>query len=187
MTRWTDSTELLMEYPALRQGEESRFVIHLTDLNSFEPIQHGQVGVRLDHGEGSVENFSVDHPVKPGVFEILVVPARSGVPAMSVNVQAPSFLDTHDLGPTPVRRGGDSASTAPSGADEPVKESAVVFVKEQQWTSGLRHRTCASQFDAGKLVGPGTDRASHRSAHGGQRAGSRAIFSRRFGCPLSGR
>lgn len=137
VTRWTDSTELLMEYPALRQGEESRFTIHLTDLNSFEPLRHGQVGVHLDHGDGLVENFSVDSPAKPGVFEIPVVPARSGLPAMSVKVQAPSFLDTHDLGPTPVRREGDSASNAPSGADEPGMESNVVFVKEQQWTLGF--------------------------------------------------
>ncbi len=156
VTRWTDSTELFMEYPPLREGVGSRFAIHLTDLNSFEPLREGRVAVHLDYGGGLVERFSVDGPSQPGIFGVSVTPTRSGTPAMAVRVQSSSFQDSHDLGPAPVRGGQESPSNLPSASDEELAGTSVSFLKEQQWTLDFATQLVSLRSMQESLLVPGT-------------------------------
>ena len=68
VTRWTEKSELFMEYPPLRAGETSRFAIHLTDLRTFKPLTEGRAVVELAYGAGQTETFSEDGPSRPGIF-----------------------------------------------------------------------------------------------------------------------
>ena len=47
VTRWTDRTELFMEYPVFMAGESGRSAVHLTDLATFAPLSSGEVIVSL--------------------------------------------------------------------------------------------------------------------------------------------
>lgn len=134
VTRWTERTELFMEYSPLSAGEPSRFAVHLTDLESFQPLRHGRVEVILQYGAADAESpssFSVDAPIRPGIFVIDVVPRRRGMPAMSVAVRSPGLKDTHHLGATIVHANLDELELTPPSEDI---STGITFLKEQQWT-----------------------------------------------------
>lgn len=131
VTRWTELSELFLEYPPLNAGQTSRFALHLTDLGSFEPITEGRVVVELTHDDGTVERFAVDGPSRPGIFGVDVSPERPGSPALAVRVSSSALSDEHDLGPAVVR--GPQASPRAHQATDEIETGAVTFLKEQQW------------------------------------------------------
>ena len=57
VTRWTDKTELFMEYPPLVAGEKARFAVHFTDLRTFKPVATGHVVVQLVSTGGGHRGF----------------------------------------------------------------------------------------------------------------------------------
>ena len=134
VTRWTDATELFLEYPPLRTGQASRFAVHLTDMNSFQPLREGYVAVHLDYGGGLSKRFAVDGPSRPGIFGVNVTPTQPGTPTMTVQVQSSAVEDSHDLGRTPVRSGQDDLGAASIGQQEGLAAGDISFLKEQQWT-----------------------------------------------------
>ena len=127
-TRWTERSELFVEYPPLVAGETSRFAIHFTELEAFAPVRTGGAVVRLS-GSGT-QAFSVDAPGRPGIFGVDVTPAEAGRFRLEVLLDTPTLEDRHDLGEVTVRRAG---AAAPAVA-EVAADGAVSFLKEQQWT-----------------------------------------------------
>ncbi len=127
-TRWTDRSELFMEYPPLVEDATSRFAIHFTDLASFEPLRAGRAEVRLD-GVRS-EAFTVDAPGRPGIFGVDVTPSRAGRYRLSVLLNAPGLADRHDLGEVTVLT--PAAAEGRHAHEE--EDGSVPFLKEQQWT-----------------------------------------------------
>ena len=134
VTRWSDRSELFMEYPELQVGSSSRFAVHLTDLVTFQPLKAGRVVIELDHGGGALERFETDSPSQPGIFGITVRPERAGTPSLAVRVQSPELQDLHELGL--VRVLGESASLDSLGpaSDSAQTTGTIAFLKEQQWT-----------------------------------------------------
>lgn len=130
VTQWTDRTELFVEFPPLRPGVTSRFLVHLTDLESFEPVREGHVEVTLAYGGGDSESFAASSPTRPGIFGVDVVPPRRGIPAITLTLQSHGLQDSHPLGPIPVGEpeSGDSAIPARG-----VSHEGIAFLKEQQW------------------------------------------------------
>lgn len=153
VTRWTEQTELFMEFPPLRPGERSRFAVHLTDLRSFKPLTEGRVEVVLDYGRDSSEVFVADTPSRPGIFGVDVVPSRQGTPAMTISVRSPGMEDAHLLGPTSVSSStGDQATpSATDGATD-----GIAFLKEQQWAMDFATETVATESVRESLLVPAT-------------------------------
>lgn len=129
-TRWTNQTELFVEYPPLVAGETSRFAIHFTRLDNFRAVSRGFAEVRLDQPGQAPEVFRADAPSRPGIFGINVKPARAGQPRLRITFSGEGITDTHDLGPAPV------AANRAAAAHPPEEEAtdAITFLKEQQWT-----------------------------------------------------
>ena len=134
VTRWTEKTELFMEYPPLQVGKASRFAVHLTDMNSFAPLMEGHVEVHLAYENGSGESFAVDGPSRPGIFGVDVTPTRPGSAAMTVQVRSTAVEDSHDLGPTTVSDGRQPGGALPSARGAEPETGDISFLKEQQWT-----------------------------------------------------
>ena len=111
-TRWSERTELFMEYPPLVAGETSRFTIHFTNLARFEPVRTGRAEVRLSGADAQA--FEVAGPEGPGHFGIDVTPARAGRYNLSVALDAGTLADRHELGEVEVLPAG----TTPDGAGE---------------------------------------------------------------------
>ena len=129
-TRWTERSELFIEYPPLVAGETSRFAIHFTDLDTFAPVRTGGAVVRLS-GRGT-QAFSVEAPGRPGTFGVDVTPAEAGRYRLEVLLDTPTLDDRHDLGEVTVARGGAAVPEAPEGVDDGA-DDAISFLKEQQW------------------------------------------------------
>ena len=130
-TRWTERSELFMEYPPLVAGETSRFAIHFTDLDTFAPVRTGGAVVRLS-GSGT-QAFSVDAPGRPGIFGVDVTPGQAGRYRLEVLLDTPALDDRHDLGEVTVRRGGAAAPDLVEEAGDGAADGAISFLKEQQW------------------------------------------------------
>lgn len=132
VTRWTDKTELFAEYPPLVVGETSRFAIHLTRLDSFEPLGEGEVEVRLQGGSGASEVFAVTAPSRPGIFGVDVTPAHAGRRELVIVLHASGLDDEHHVGQADVHATAEAARAASSAATEGVP--GITFLKEQQWS-----------------------------------------------------
>ena len=130
-TRWTERSELFVEYPPLVEGRTSRFAIHFTDLESFEPVRAGRAVVHLRSGQNDAQEFSVEAPGRPGIFGVDVTPARAGRFRLELVLDAPGLADRHDLGDVMVAEASDAA---PPTATEESADGAIPFLKEQQWT-----------------------------------------------------
>ncbi len=128
-TDWTAKTELFLEFPALVQGEDSRFAIHLTRLGDFRPVPAGRSEVRLTYADGMSESFSTDAPSKAGIFGVTVKPSRTGDVTLEIRLDAAGLSDVHRLETVPVYA---SLAEAPVG-EEPATEETIAFLKEQQW------------------------------------------------------
>lgn len=128
-TQWTDKTELFVEYPALVQGEDSRFAIHLTRLSDFRPVTQGRSEVRLLYQDGDVEMFSSDGPSRPGIFGVTVKPSHAGEATVEIRLDSGALTDVHSLDGVPVYA---TLAEAPTG-EEPSTEETIAFLKEQQW------------------------------------------------------
>ena len=148
-TRWSGRSELFMEYPPLVAGETSRFAIHFTDLDTFEPLRAGRAEVRL--AGAREETFAVAAPGRPGIFGVDVTPSRAGRYRLSVVLDAPGLADRHDLGEVAV-----AASPAAPGAEAAEAAEAdggsIPFLKEQQWTLDFATAPAARRRIAESLV-----------------------------------
>lgn len=132
VTRWTDRTELFAEYPPLAVGETSRFAIHLTRLDTFEPLSEGTVEVQLRGGSGQPEVFRVEAPSRPGIFGVDVTPAHAGTRDLLIVLRSAGVDDEHRAGEVDVdAHAGAARAAAPDGGAE---APGISFLKEQQWS-----------------------------------------------------
>ncbi len=132
VTRWTDTTELFAEYPALTVGDTSRFAIHLTRLDSFKALTEGRVEVHLRGGTAPAEVFRVDAPSRPGIFGVDVKPVQAGTREMVIVLHATGLSDEHRLGQVDVHANAEAARAGASKAGEGTP--GISFLKEQQWS-----------------------------------------------------
>lgn len=130
VTRWSDRTELFMEYLPLVVGSKGRAAVHFTDVRTFAPISEGGASINLKQDGRVVQSFKTEGPSRPGIFGIDLEPQQPGKYLLSVSLRTPKLEDTHELGEVTVY---SSASQVPTETAAPQEES-IPFLKEQQWT-----------------------------------------------------
>jgi cobalt-zinc-cadmium efflux system membrane fusion protein len=131
LTRWSDRTELFVDFPPLVAGRTSRFAIHLTRLETFRPLSDGRVEVQLRGGGASPEVFHVDAASRPGIFGVEVRPSEAGIRELVILVRTKDLEDVHTLGEVTVygSEAHRAATTTPA-----VEPTGISFSKEQQWS-----------------------------------------------------
>jgi cobalt-zinc-cadmium efflux system membrane fusion protein len=130
-TRWTDRTELFVEFPPLVVGQKSPFAAHLTRLSDFRPVDHGTVTVLLTGGGAAEERFAVEAPSVAGIFRPVAKPARAGTRRVTIRLESPDLEDVHDLGEMTVY--ADPEAAAADAEEEGDDGGQIGFLKEQQW------------------------------------------------------
>ena len=130
VTRWSETTELFMEYPPLVAGQKARFAIHLTDLRTFKPVSSGRVMVQMGRNGESGDVFATDAPSRPGIFGVDVLPKSTGTYSMAVELSSPDMHDFHSVGSVTVHADAREAATVPAKE----KSESISFLKEQQWS-----------------------------------------------------
>jgi len=130
VTRWSDRTELFMEYPPLVVGSKGRAAVHFTSMGSFEAVSEGRVTIELKKESQVVQSFETEGPSSPGIFGVDIEPRQAGRYLLVVSLHAPHLEDNHELGEATVYDKPDEASVS----DEAPQEETIPFLKEQQWT-----------------------------------------------------
>lgn len=135
VTRFTELTELFVEFPAFVVGQKSPFAAHLTRLDRFQPIASGVVTLTLSGGGVADEVFSVDAASVPGIFHPVALPTHPGTRQVAIRLQGEGLDVVHALGPHTVHRSQAAALAATEMEDEPA--DAISYLKEQQWQVGF--------------------------------------------------
>ena len=129
-TRWSDRTELFMEYPPLVVGSKGRAAVHFTSIGSFKPLSEGRVTIELKKDSQVVQSFETEGPSSPGIFGVDLEPRQAGSYLLVVSLHAPNLDDSHELGEVTVYQKLEEVSAASAAP----KEETIPFLKEQQWS-----------------------------------------------------
>lgn len=129
ITRWTDSTELFMEHPALIVGAPDKFAVHLTDLTDFAPLRSGKITLRFTPRAGGAPLVvTQETPRSPGIYGPSPEFTRPGVYDLTILVESAQARDSIAV---------PGLTVYASAAEAPKKEGAeapgIAFLKEQQW------------------------------------------------------
>ena len=137
VTRWTDKTELFMEYPPLVAGRTALYAVHLTRLSDFTAMTTGRPRIEFTRESGgSPIMLQGNEASRPGVFRVEGASPPAGRYRWALIVEAPDLADRHDLGIVTVF--GDQAD-AVADAEQHAEEdpTAITYLKEPQWTNGF--------------------------------------------------
>lgn len=166
ITRWTDSTELFMEHPALIVGAPDKFAVHLTDITDFAPLRSGRITLRFHPRDGGAPVIVVqDTPRAPGIYGPSPSFAKAGIYDLTLLVNSPQARDSIFI---PALRVYATAAEAPK--DSGTVEAAISFLKEQQWkTPGFRtvfaqQGSISGSIDAAGQIGAAGGRQAEVSA-----------------------
>lgn len=145
ITRWTDSTELFMEHPALVVGDTVVFAAHLTDITDFAPLTAGRVTFRFVPREGGTPVVVVqESPLRPGIYGPRPRFTTPGVYDLTILVDSPQAKDSILVPSLRVYATADEAPREDEGG-----VGGITFLKEQQWkTPGFR----TAYADSGTVV-----------------------------------
>jgi len=87
-TLFSDHYEYFIEYDPLSVGISSGFLVHVTRLESYDPVTTGSLTVRAGNAQATA-----DAPVRPGIFELEVVPLTSGEYEITYSMQSGETTD----------------------------------------------------------------------------------------------
>lgn len=127
-TDYTEHTELFVEFPALQQGESSRFLAHLTNLNDFSPVTEGAVYVELRKNGQLKAGFRVKQPTRDGLFTPVVTPRDAGLYQLIIRLENEQLSSVHELGEVQVFAANEHAQVS-----QPEVAGDITYLKEQQW------------------------------------------------------
>lgn len=131
VTRWSQRTELFMEYEPAIVGREGRFAAHLTALPGFKAVTEGTFTLNLRMDDGTTLTARAEKPASPGIFRAVLRPAKPGKCTLFIAVQGPQATDEIDAGPCVVHPDQQAAVAAVAADTGGGKQ--IVFTKEQQW------------------------------------------------------
>jgi membrane fusion protein, heavy metal efflux system len=137
VTRWTEKTELFMEYPPLVAGETALYAVHLTRLSDFTAMTAGRPRVEFTPESGGAPILlQGNEPSRPGVFRVEGASPPAGRYRWALIVDAPGLADRHDLGTVTVFR-DEAAAVADAEKHAEEDATAITYLKEPQWTNGF--------------------------------------------------
>jgi cobalt-zinc-cadmium efflux system membrane fusion protein len=137
VTRWTDKTELFMEYPPLVAGQTALYAVHLTRLSDFSAMTAGRPRIEFTPESGGPPIvLQGNAPSRPGVFRVEGASPPAGRYKWALIVDAPGLADRHELGDVTVFA-DQAAAVADAERNTEEDATAITYLKEPQWTNGF--------------------------------------------------
>jgi RND family efflux transporter MFP subunit len=127
VTQWTDRMELFMEYPVAVEMQKTRFAIHLTILDGFQPVREGSVTLVFDGAAGRFRVTS-DELLREGTFAAGALVPAAGRYTLTITYEGPDLREEFVIDDFIVHEGGSVPSPEPGDASD-----QIGFLKEQQW------------------------------------------------------
>ena len=129
ITVWTDRYEIFAEHLLVAAGVETKFITHVTDLQTQEPRREGPIKFRLSLGHDAPIDVVADAPSRAGIYETaLTFPTKGD---WNVSVLIPTNGGEAVVTLPPVKVYG--SKHAAQHGDPPAAPEGVSFLKEQQW------------------------------------------------------
>ena len=145
VTAWSDTLELFAEWDVPVAGEESSFLLHLTDLSDFRAVTDARVRLVLE-GPETVSAESDD--VRPGIFQPSITAPRPGTYRGRVEVIGAAL----SVGGFEV----EVHASAPDHHDEEEEGGdGIALLKEQQWRVPFRTEAVSGGRVAPTVEAPG--------------------------------
>ena len=143
-TLYSDQYEFFIEHPPLMAGEETTFLVHLTDLVTYKACSTGHVTILIDG-----VSVTSGGPSTPGIFTVAFVPKKGGTyhaeysytkgsDTQSVEEHAHIYKDHDDLHAAETEEdehGHDGEAEEEGHAHEGVTTGEITYLKEQAWKS----------------------------------------------------
>jgi membrane fusion protein, heavy metal efflux system len=131
ITKWTERTELFVEFPPLVVGRETPFAAHLTDLKTFKPVSDGTLRVSLSAQQRREIAAVAKSPVIPGIYRPVIKVDQPGSYRLTFHRYRPGTEEIYDT----IDAGEVKVSEKQEAAQQPGKPEAksITFLKEQQW------------------------------------------------------
>jgi RND family efflux transporter MFP subunit len=131
ITRWTNKTELFVEFAPLLVGKETSFAAHLTDMETFKPVTEGILRVSFTPPQGKAIVAEAKNPTVPGIYRPVAKIDQPGSYRLAFHRYRPGaaeIYDTIDAGEVKVLEKPEP----PAKAKTP-QSTGITFLKEQQW------------------------------------------------------
>lgn len=136
VTRWSERTELFMEYAPLIVGKETRFAAHVSIDATGKPVTGGAVSITLTMTGAAPLVATAKEPSSPGIFRPTLTPARAGACELALAVTGPQLSDSFVIGPCQVF--ADEAAARAALKDEAEAPGRITYLKEQAWKTDFR-------------------------------------------------
>ncbi len=143
-----------IEHPQLVRGESARFLVHLTQLATGEPVRTGRVTLTL-----GTQELSVDAPKRDGLFIPEGAATTAGTFPLRLTLKGEQAEETLELGTVQVHESEEAAHRASdAAAAEESGAAGMPFLLEQQWPLRLLLAKVERKDLARRLVVPASVR-----------------------------
>ncbi len=132
ITKWTEKTELFVEFSPLLVGKETAFAAHLTDLETFKPVSDGALKVSLTPSQGEEIIAEAKTPTVPGIYRPVMKVDDPGSYRLAFHRYrqgTEEIYDTIEAGEIEVVEKRQPAKQS----QETPQPKGITFLKEQQW------------------------------------------------------
>jgi RND family efflux transporter MFP subunit len=136
-TLFTGEFEFYIEHEPLEPGEESEFLIHVTHLDTYQPLLAGTLVVKM----GRVEVRS-GHPDRPGIFVVSLTPDDAGEVDVLYTLQSGEIMSevSHPAEVHPTDTGHTDVEH-----QEETETGEVIFLKEMAWKNDFMVKPVLTQ------------------------------------------
>lgn len=135
ITRWTAGTELFVEFAPFVVGKETPLAVHLTDLNTFQPVSSDTLTTSLEGQNGHTVTVRTETPTVPGIYRPVLKPDAPGKYRLVFQRSSSGDQKVHDTHDTIEAGTIEVAATEEdiSPLEEEPQGAGITFLKEQQW------------------------------------------------------
>lgn len=128
ITLWDENYEYFVEFLSPHAGSTVQFVIHITNLDDWQPIKQGGIQLKQIPERGPSKTTAVAEPAREGIYLAELKFPIAGQWRLQLNVSETTGTPVTATIPVEVFPTEDDLPHAEGGEDD-----AVVFLKEQQW------------------------------------------------------
>lgn len=135
-TLYSEQLEFFMEHLPLVAGEETEFLVHITDLATYKPTSAGNVSILIDG-----VSVTSGEPSPPGIFHVPFSPKKGGAFHAEISYKEGSLKESVEAH-IPVYADHDAIHAPNEDSQEHTHPAAqlgeITFLKEQAWQSDFR-------------------------------------------------
>lgn len=178
-TFYSDKVQLFVEFKPFVKGDTCFFAAHMTDINTYKPIEEGELKVTLSGNAEEIINIAPKQS-SPGIYRPFIVPETIGKYRLTFEFNSSKYNEKFIVEPAEVFSDKDVAIEKNPTSDNP---DEITFLKEQAWKSEFGITLAAQRnFDnvirvSGEIISSQTDEIAVNSKVSGTLRFTKSLLS----------